>query len=68
MIILVSILIKLPLTTQILLLLGGLVVSGYGIFLLVKMIASPSDKVHQTPIEQAPVTTPIRKKRPTSTF
>ena len=68
MIILISILIKLPLTIQILLLLGGLAVSGYGVILLVKMIGTPLDKAHETPIEQKSTTPPIRKKRPTSTL
>ena len=43
-------------------------ISVYGVFTLVKMIANPSDKIPETPIEQAPVTTPKQKKRPTSTL
>lgn len=68
MIILVSILIRLPFVIQILLLLGGLATSAYGVWLLVKMITDSTKKVSQTPIEQAPGSTPIKKKRPTSTF
>ena len=67
-VILVSILIRLPLAIQILLLLGGLAISVYGIWLLVKMISNPINKVSQTPIEQMPEPTPIKKKRPTSSF
>lgn len=68
MIILVSILIRLPFVIQILLLLGGLAISAYGVLLLIKMITNSTDKVSQTPIEQVPDPTPIKKKRPTSTF
>ncbi|MFJ5566565.1 hypothetical protein ACIQ1D_24700 [Lysinibacillus xylanilyticus] len=68
MIILVSILINLPFAVQILLLITGLVVSVYGVFLLVKMVANPAEKTSETLTEQAPTQAPKKKKRPTSTF
>lgn len=68
MIILVSILINLPFVVQILLLLTGLAVSVYGVFLLVKMVVRPTEKSSETPTEQVPVPAPKRKKRPTSTL
>ncbi|MFJ7953681.1 hypothetical protein ACIQZG_19450 [Lysinibacillus sp. NPDC096418] len=68
MFILVSILIKMPLPLQILLLLAGLVISVYGVFLLVKMIANPSDKMPMATTEQASETIQKKKKRPTSTL
>ncbi|MFJ8520617.1 hypothetical protein [Lysinibacillus xylanilyticus] len=68
MIILVSILINLPFAVQILLLLTGLAVSVYGVFLLVKMVVHPAEKSLEPLIEQAPTQAPKKKKRPTSTF
>ena len=68
MIILVSILINLPFAVQILLLLTGLAVSVYGVFLLVKMVVHPTKKSSETPTEQAPLPAPKKKKRPTSTL
>ena len=68
MIILVSILINLQFVIQILLLLVGLAISVYGVLLLVKMIANPSDKAPEILIEQASVTTQKKKNRPTSTL
>lgn len=68
MIILVSILINLPFAVQILLLLTGLAVSVYGVFLLVKMVVNPAEKSSEPLIEQAPTKAPKKKKRPTSTF
>lgn len=67
MIILVSILINLPFAIQIFLLLTGLVVSVYGVYLLVKMVSRPTEKTVQTTQEQ-PAPTPKKKKRPTSTL
>ncbi len=68
MIILVSILINLPFVVQIVLLLTGLVVSVYGVFLLVKMVVHPAEKSSDKLTEQAPSSAPKKKKRPTSTF
>lgn len=68
MIILVSILINLPFAVQIVLLLTGLVVSVYGVFLLVKMVVHPAEKSSDKLTEQAPPPAPKKKKRPTSTF
>ncbi|KOS63062.1 hypothetical protein FJQ98_00440 [Lysinibacillus agricola] len=68
MIILVSILINLPFAVQIFLLLTGLAVSVYGVFLLVKMVVYPVEKSSEAPTEQAPVPAPKKKKRPTSTL
>lgn len=68
MIILVSILINLHFVLQILLLLGGLAVSIYGVFLLVKMVANPSDQTTTTQAEKVSDTAPKKKKGPTSTF
>jgi len=68
MIILVSILINLPFAVQILLLLTGLAVSVYGVFLLVKMVVKPAEKPLEILTEQAPVQAPKKKKRPTSTL
>ncbi|MCL1703372.1 hypothetical protein [Lysinibacillus sp. Bpr_S20] len=68
MIILVSILINLPFVVQIVLLLTGLVVSVYGVFLLVKMVVHPAEKSSDKLTEQAPPSAPKKKKRPTSTF
>lgn len=68
MIILISILINLPFVVQIMLLLGGLAVSVYGVLLLVKMVIHPAEKA---PIAHADekVVTPIKKKRgPSSTL
>lgn len=68
MIILISILINLHFALQILLLLGGLTVSVYGVFLLVKMVANPTDKVPTEESEQTSATIQNKKKRPTSTL
>ncbi|KOP71385.1 hypothetical protein AMS59_19210 [Lysinibacillus sp. FJAT-14745] len=68
MIILVSILINLPFAVQIFLLLTGLAVSVYGVFLLVKMVVNPTKKSSETLTEQAPAQAPKKKKRPTSTL
>ena len=68
LVILVSILIRLPFVIQILLLLGGLAISTYGILLLVKMVTNTTEQVSQTPIDPVPVTASPKKKRPTSTF
>ena len=68
LVILISILIRLPFVIQILLLLGGLAISTYGILLLVKMVTSTTEQVSQTPIDPVQVTTSPKKKRPTSTF
>ncbi|MGE7692252.1 hypothetical protein ACQKMI_24115 [Lysinibacillus sp. NPDC097214] len=68
MIILISILLNLPFVVQIFLLLTGLAVSVYGVFLLVKMVVNPVEKSSETTIEQAPVPAPKKKKRPTSTL
>ncbi|UDK95014.1 hypothetical protein EYB33_01325 [Lysinibacillus sphaericus] len=65
MIILVSILINLPFAIQIFLLLTGLVVSVYGVYLLVKMVSQPAQKTVKTTQEQP---APKKKKRPTSTL
>ncbi len=67
MIILVSILINLPFAIQIFLLLTGLVVSVYGVYLLVKMVSQPAEKTVKTTQEQ-PAPAPKKKKRPTSTL
>lgn len=64
MIILISILINLPFAVQTFLLLAGLAVSVYGVFLLVKMVVKPPEKSLETLTEQAPK----KKKRPTSTL
>jgi len=68
MIILVSILINLPFAVQIFLLLTGLAVSVYGVFLVVKMVVNPAEKTSETLTEQAPVPTSKKKNRPTSTL
>ncbi|TQR28621.1 hypothetical protein C7Y47_20810 [Lysinibacillus sphaericus] len=68
MIILVSILINLPFAVQTFLLLTGLAVSVYGVFLLVKMVVKPSEKSLEKLTEQASSQAPKKKKRPTSTF
>ncbi|MFJ7738660.1 hypothetical protein ACIQ2D_20305 [Lysinibacillus sp. NPDC097287] len=68
MFILVSILIKMPLVLQILLLLVGLAISVYGVFLLVKMIANPSDKMPTAPPDTVSVIVQKKKKGPTSTL
>lgn len=68
MIILVSILINLHFVLQILLLLGGLSVSVYGVFLLVKMVANPLDQTPTPQTEQVSDTAQKKKKGPTSTF
>ena len=68
LVILVSILIRLPFVIQILLLLGGLAISTYGILLRVKMMMNTTVQVSQTPIDPVPDTTSPKKKRPTSTF
>ncbi|MEB2302232.1 hypothetical protein LAV72_21735 [Lysinibacillus xylanilyticus] len=68
MIILVSILLNLPFAVQIFLLLAGLAVSVYGVFLLVKMVVNPVEKSSETSTEQEPVPAPKKKKRPTSTL
>jgi len=68
MIILVSILINLPFVVQIMLLLCGLAVSIYGVFLLVKMVIRPAEKAPITPADKK-VATPIKKKKvPSSTL
>lgn len=68
MIILVSILLNVPFAVQIFLLLTGLAVSVYGVFLLVKMVANPAEKSSETSTEQALEPAPKKKKRPTSTL
>ncbi|MEX3748068.1 MULTISPECIES: hypothetical protein [Lysinibacillus] len=68
MIILVSILINLPFALQIFLLIAGLAVSVYGVFLLVKMVVNPVEKSSEAPTEQIPAPAPKKKKRPTSTL
>ncbi|MGE7093902.1 hypothetical protein ACQKII_21175 [Lysinibacillus sp. NPDC048646] len=68
MIILASILINLPFYVQILLLLAGLVISIYGVFLLVKMVVHPAEKLAEESIEQPTVPAPKKKKGPTSTL
>ncbi|MGE7676074.1 hypothetical protein ACQKMV_21255 [Lysinibacillus sp. NPDC094403] len=68
MIILISILINLPFAVQIFLLLTGLAVSVYGVFLLVKMVVNPAEKSSETLTEQASIPAPKKKKRPTSTL
>ncbi len=68
MIILVSILINLPFVVQIMLLLSGLAVSLYGVFLLVKMVIRPAEKASIAPTDEK-VVTPIKKKKgPSSTL
>ncbi len=68
MIILISILINLPFVIQIMLLLCGLAVSVYGVFLLVKMVVHPAEKVSIAPADEK-VVTPIKKKKgPSSTL
>ncbi|MEK5230267.1 hypothetical protein MHB42_00500 [Lysinibacillus sp. FSL K6-0232] len=68
MIILISILIRLPFFVQILLLLGGLAVSIYGVFVLVKMVLHPAEnKVIAAP-EQVETAPSKKKKRPSSTL
>lgn len=68
MIILVSILINLPFVVQIMLLLSGLAVSVYGVFLLVKMVIRPAEKAPIAPTDEK-VVTPIKKKKgPSSTL
>ena len=68
LIILISILINLPFVVQIMLLLGGLAVSVYGVFLLVKMVIHPAEKAPIAPADEK-VVTPIKKKRgPSSTL
>lgn len=68
MIILISILINLPFAVQTFLLLTGLAVSVYGVFLLVKMVVKPPEKSLETLTEQASAQAPKKKKRPTSTL
>ncbi|MGE7949453.1 hypothetical protein [Lysinibacillus sp. NPDC093688] len=68
MIILVSILLNLPFAVQIFLLLAGLAVSVYGVFLLVKMVVNPVEKSSETSTKQESVPAPKKKKRPTSTL
>ncbi|WP_370047872.1 hypothetical protein [Lysinibacillus sp. RC79] len=68
LIILVSILINLPFAVQIFLLLTGLAVSVYGVFLLVKTVVNPAEKTSETLTEQARVPAPKKKNRPTSTL
>ncbi len=68
MIILISILINLPFVVQIILLLCGLAVSVYGVFLLVKMVIRPAEKASIAPADEK-VITPIKKKKgPSSTL
>lgn len=67
MIILVSILINLPFAIQIFLLLAGLIISVYGVYLLVKMVTNPVEKTPETTSDQ-PVSAPKKKKGPTSTL
>ncbi len=67
MIILVSILINLPFVIQIFLLFAGLIISVYGVYLLVKMVTNPVEKTSETPPEK-PVSAPKKKKGPTSTL
>ena len=68
MIILISILINLPFVVQIVLLLSGLAVSVYGVFLLVKMVIHPVEKASITPPDEK-MATPIKKKKgPSSTL
>ncbi|KOY79920.1 hypothetical protein MHB44_00510 [Lysinibacillus sp. FSL H8-0500] len=68
MIILVSILIRLPFFVQILLLLSGLAISVYGVFLLVKMAIHPTESTRKTPSHQTTTTPPNKKKKPSSTL
>ncbi|WP_155594066.1 hypothetical protein [Lysinibacillus cavernae] len=68
MIILISILINLPFFIQILLLLSGLAVSIYGVFLLVKMIIHPVEKAPITSPDEKTTTTIKKKRRPSSTL
>ncbi|QDQ00599.1 hypothetical protein FOH38_09020 [Lysinibacillus fusiformis] len=68
MIILASILINLPFYVQILLLLAGLVISIYGVFLLVKLVVHPTEKFAKESIEQPTVPAPKKRKGPTSTL
>ena len=67
MIILISILINLPLAIQFILLLIGLILSVYGVYLLVKMVTNPVEKIREAPPEQ-PAPAPKKKKGPTSTL
>ena len=67
MIILISILINLPLAIQFFLLLIGLILSVYGVYLLVKIVTNPVEKISEAPPEQ-PVPAPKKKKGPTSTL
>ncbi|MEG0449066.1 MAG: hypothetical protein RR595_04325 [Lysinibacillus sp.] len=68
MIILVSILIKLPFFIQILLLLTGLTISVFGVFKLIKTIGSPAEKAAETFVKTTPTTTTKKNNRPTSTL
>lgn len=68
MIILISILINLPFFVQIALLLCGLAVSIYGVFLLVKMVTHPAEKAIIAPADEKDITPIKKKKRPSSTL
>ncbi|MCM0627071.1 hypothetical protein M5J14_21470 [Lysinibacillus sp. OL1_EC] len=68
MIILISILINLPFFVQIILLLGGLAVSVYGVALLVKMVIHPVKKESIGSTDEKTITPTKKKKRPSSTL
>ncbi len=68
MIILISILINLPFFVQIILLLGGLAVSVYGVSLLVKMVIYPVKKESIGLTDEKTITPTKKKKRPSSTL
>ncbi|HBT72490.1 MAG TPA: hypothetical protein DEB37_09550 [Lysinibacillus sp.] len=68
MIILISILINLPFFVQIILLLCGLAVSIYGVFLLVKMVTHPVEKTSIASTDEKTINPTKKKKRPSSTL
>ena len=68
MIILISILINLPFFVQIILLLGGLAVSVYGVALLVKMVIHPVKNESIGLNDEKTITPTKKKKRPSSTL
>ncbi|MFF5819818.1 hypothetical protein [Lysinibacillus capsici] len=68
MIIFISILINLPFFVQIILLLGGLAVSVYGVALLVKMVIHPVKKESIGLTDEKTITPTKKKKRPSSTL
>lgn len=68
MIILISILINLPFFVQIILLLGGLAVSVYGVALLVKMVIHPVKNESIGLTDEKTITPTKKKKRPSSTL